>query len=42
MDLFLFPQPNNHSHSNSNSNNVEPLKLKEINDQIFIDGLVEI
>ena len=42
MDLFVFPQPANHSNSHSNSINAEPLKLKEINDQIFIDGLVEI
>jgi len=31
MDLFVFPQ--------YNSQELQELKLKEINDQIFIDGL---
>jgi kinesin family protein 4/21/27 len=34
MDLFIFPQ--------HNSSEPQELKLKEINDQIIIDGLVEV
>ena len=33
MDLFVFPQQNSHP---------PELKLKELNDQIFIEGLVEV